>query len=263
MALTGCCVNLADAYAPDGPAFAGSRARDDASGYRSISFLSVPLETKDGGVVGVLQLINAAEPSGDIVPFDESLQPVVRALAGQAAVALENQRLLENRGAMFDALVGTLAKAIDAKSANLGSHCQRVPVIYEMLADAACASIEPPFRDFTLDADEREELKLAAWLHDCGKVATPEHVVDKATKLEVVRDRSSEIAARFEVLKREEEVFSLKNTIRDPENGADYRADLYVRLRQLDEDYAFLVDANRGDEYMTDEMCERVRAIAT
>ncbi|MDP6707280.1 MAG: HD domain-containing phosphohydrolase [Alphaproteobacteria bacterium] len=263
VALTGCCLNLADAYAPQAPAFDGSKARDQANGYRSISYLSLPLKTAEGRVIGVLQLINAADTSGRIVPFDVARQPVIEALANQAAVALENQQLLENRAEMFNALVRVLAAAIDAKSPNISMHCQRVPVIYEMLADAACATTEGPCRDFRLSEEERHELRLAAWLHDCGKVATPEHVVDKATKLETVRDRLAEIAVRFEVIKREEEIHSLKKIIKDPDNAADYRADLYVRLRRLDDDPHFLAEVNRGDELMTEEMQERVRAIAT
>ena len=263
VALTGTCINVADAYSADGFDFSGTRACDARTGYRSISFLSVPLKTREETVIGVLQLINAGDAGGHVVPFDPALQPVVEALASQASVALENQRLLQNQRELFDSLVRMLAAAIDAKSPYTGAHCQRVPVIYELLADAACESREGVFVDFDLTEEERDELHVAAWLHDCGKVATPEYIVDKATKLETVRDRMHEVSARFEVVKREEEILSLQNVLKDPENIASYRADLYTRLRKLDEDYWFLTTINRGDGYMTDEMIERVRSIAT
>ena len=131
-----------DAYSADGFDFTGTRACDARTGYRSISFLSVPLKTRAGTVIGVLQLINAGDAGGHVVPFDPALQPVVEALASQASVALENQRLLQNQRELFDSLVRMLAAAIDAKSPYTGAHCQRVPVIYELLADAACESRE-------------------------------------------------------------------------------------------------------------------------
>src|SRR3546814_15778868 len=86
-----------------------------------------------------------------------------------------------------------MAGAIDAKSPYTGGHCQRVPAITEMLAKAACESDAKSFRDFTLDEPAWYELHLAAWLHDCGKVTTPEYVVDKATKLETIYNRLQEL----------------------------------------------------------------------
>lgn len=251
---SGCGIHLTEQNAP---------GTDENTASGAISFLSVPLTSPGGDYLGVLQLVNAAAADGNIVPFEDSLRTAVEALASQAAVALENQRLLQEQFGLFESLVRMLAAAIDAKSPYTGAHCQRVPVIYELLANAACAATDGPFARFELSDDERRELRLAAWLHDCGKVATPEHVVDKATKLECVYDRLNEIAVRFEVLKRDEEIAYLESAIRDPENTDHYRRRYYDRLRQLDADFELLARANQGEEPMSDEMVGRVREIAT
>jgi len=252
--VSGCGISLADD---------SRHAGDQTTEYGSVSFLTVPLSSPSGEQLGVLHLVNAATSDGSIVPFEESLRPAVVALASQAAVALENQRLIEEQYGLFESLVRMLAAAIDAKSPYTGAHCQRVPVIYELLADAACTATDGPFAQFELSDDERRELRLAAWLHDCGKVATPEHVVDKATKLECVYDRLDEIAVRFEVLKRDEEIVCLENIIRDPGNAEQHRRRYYEQLRQLDAEFEVLAAANQGEEPMSDEMIARVREIAT
>ena len=155
-----------------------------------------------------------------------------------------------------------IASAIDAKSPYTGAHCQRVPVIFEMLTDAACAATEGPFRDFDLNEEERYELKVAAWLHDCGKVATPEHIIDKASKLQCVRDRIHEIAARIEVVKRDVEISCLQQTLKNPGAASIYWAEMLTLIRRLDDDLRLLERVNAGDEFMTDEMIARVESIA-
>jgi HD-GYP domain-containing protein (c-di-GMP phosphodiesterase class II) len=121
-------------------------------------------------------------------------------------VALKNDMLLRAQKKLLDSFIELIAGSIDAKSAYTGGHCQRVPMVTEMLAKAACASTEGVFTDFNLNEDEWYELHLAGWLHDCGKVTTPEYVVDKATKLETIYNRIHEIRTRFEVLRRDAEI---------------------------------------------------------
>ncbi len=140
-----------------------------------------------------------------MIPSPERLA-FAEALSGTAAVAIETQRLLEARKALLDAFIRLVAGAIDAKSPYTGGHCQRVPEITFMLAEAACAAKDGPFKDFELSDEQWEALHIAGWLHDCGKVTTPEYVVDKATKLETIYDRIHEIRMRFEVLKRDAQI---------------------------------------------------------
>ena len=174
VALTGELVNTDDAYETDDFDFSGAKAFDKKAGYRSTSFLTIPLKNYENDVVGVLQLINARTPDSEMVtPFSPNSQPLVEALASQAAIALDNQLLSDAQKNLLESFIRLIATAIDRKSPYTGGHCQRVPVITEMMADAACGANDGPFGDFDLSEEQRYELNIAAWMHDCGKVTTP------------------------------------------------------------------------------------------
>lgn len=263
-ALTGKTINIADAYTAEGFDFTGTRAFDAKTGYRSKSFLTVPMRNHDGETIGVLQLINAQDPhSGEIVAFSASDQRLAESLASQAAVALMNRMLINQLEGLFESFIGLINGAIDEKSPYTGGHCQRVPVLTMMLAEAVNETTEGPLADFRMTDKDRYELKIAGLLHDCGKVTTPVHVVDKATKLETIFDRVQLIDTRFEVLKRDLEIESLK---RRASMGrmevADEEARLRDELRRLDEDRKFLHACNIGSERMRDDDIEHVKRIA-
>ena len=254
-ALTGKTVNIADAYSAEGFDFSGTRAFDQKTGYRSKSFLSVPMRNYEREIIGVLQLINAHDPqTGEIVPFSASDQRLAESLASQAAVALTNRMLINQLEQLFESFINLINNAIDEKSPYTGGHCQRVPQLTMMLAEAVNDTTEGPLKDFHMTDKDRYELKIAGLLHDCGKVTTPVHIVDKATKLETIFDRVHLVDTRFEVLKRDAEIEALKG-------GLDER-DLRRRLRQLEEDRKFLHACNVGTERMREEDMERVRRIA-
>jgi HD-GYP domain-containing protein (c-di-GMP phosphodiesterase class II) len=267
-ALTGETVNIADAYAADGFDFSGTRAFDSKTGYRSKSFLTVPMRNHDNEIIGVLQLINAQDPgSGEIVPFSASDQHLAESLASQAAIALTNRMLINQLEQLFESFIKLINSAIDEKSPYTGGHCQRVPVLTMLLAEAADAAREGPLSDFRMDDKDRYELKIAGLLHDCGKVTTPVHVVDKATKLETIYDRIHLIDTRFEVLKREVELESLRRKSALLESGKLMEANeedrrLRARLRALDDDRKFLHACNVGGERMRDADIQRVQRIA-
>lgn len=260
-ALTGESVNIKDAYESTRFDFSGTKKFDEGTGYRSKSFLTVPLKNHDGDVTGVLQLLNAQSADGEVIPFSSEVQPLVEALASQAAVTLNNQFLLQAQRDLMNAFIELLAGAIDAKSAYTGGHCQRVPELTKMLTKAACESDDPRFKDFDLTDEEWYELHIAAWLHDCGKVTTPEYVVDKATKLETIYNRIHEIRTRFEVLKRDAEIKYLRAVI-DGGDAPALKADYEAEISQLDDDYAFIAESNIGGEFMSDDKVERVKQIA-
>ncbi|MBC8337620.1 MAG: GAF domain-containing protein, partial [Alphaproteobacteria bacterium] len=262
-ALTGQSINIPDAYDSEEYDFSGTKKFDEGTGYRSQSFLTVPMKNSLDEVIGVLQLLNAQDSAtGEVIPFGGDIQPLIEALASQAAVALDNKQLLDAQKLLLDSFIKLIASAIDAKSPYTGGHCQRVPELTLMLARAACESTEGPFADFELNEDDWYELEIAALLHDCGKVTTPEYVVDKATKLETIYDRIHEIRTRFEVIKREAEIECLKAIIDGKGDEKTLRADLEARLAQLDEDYAFIAECNIGGEFMAPELIERVKEIA-
>ena len=253
-ALTGKTVNIADAYTAEGFDFSGTRAFDSKTGYRSKSFLTVPMRNHENEAIGVLQLINAQDPrSGEIVAFSASDQRLAESLASQAAIALTNRMLINQLEQLFESFINLINSAIDEKSPYTGGHCQRVPVLTMLLAEAVNETREGPLSEFSMSEKDRYELKIAGLLHDCGKVTTPVHVVDKATKLETIYDRVHLIDTRFEVLKRDLELESLKKKI----GGKQLRD----RLRELEDDCRFLHACNIGGERMRDEDVERVRRI--
>ena len=254
-ALTGKTVNIADAYTADGFDFSGTRAFDSKTGYRSKSFLTVPMRNHEREIIGVLQLINAQDPhSGEIVAFSPSDQRLAESLASQAAIALTNRMLINQLEQLFESFINLINTAIDEKSPYTGGHCQRVPQLTMMLAEAVNETREGPLSEFQMSEKDRYELKIAGLLHDCGKVTTPVHVVDKATKLETIYDRVHLIDTRFEVLKRDLEIEALRNHVDEQK--------LRNRLRELEDDRKFLHACNVGGERMRDEDVVRVRRIA-
>jgi len=185
----------------------------------------------------------------------------IEALSGFAAVTLESRQLFNMQEALLHAFIKLIAGAIDAKSPYTGGHCTRVPEITLMLAKAACESDEDRFKDFDLNDKQWEELSIAGWLHDCGKVTTPEYVVDKSTKLETIYDRIHEVRMRFEVLKRDAEIDCWKK-IAEGGNREELLDDLGKQHKVLDDDFSFIAECNVGGEFMADEKIERLKGMA-
>jgi HD-GYP domain-containing protein (c-di-GMP phosphodiesterase class II) len=262
-------VNIADAYNAPTFDFSGTRQFDERTGYRSQSFLSVPMKDHEGDVIGVLQLINAISPdTGRVVSFSSADQSLAESLASQAAIAITNRNLMTQLEGLFESFIRLINLAIDEKSPYTGGHCQRVPALTMMLAEAVNATREGPFAAFAMDDRDRYELKIAGLLHDCGKVTTPVHVVDKATKLQTIFDRIELINTRCEVLKRDEEIACLRAQLAvreslNPAAEAELRAVSRRKMEALDADRQFLNDMNGGVELMRDADMQRVRAIGT
>ncbi len=262
--LNDCTVNIPDAYDAEGFDFSGTKEFDANTGYRSTSFLTVPMKDHEGVIIGVLQLLNAQdEESGAIIPFSETAQQLAESLASQAAIALTNRHLIDDLKELLESLIQLIATAIDEKSPYTGGHCKRVPELTMMLAEAAHNSQEGPFKHFQLSDDDRYELSMAAWLHDCGKITTPEAVVDKATKLETIYDRIEAIDTRFEILKRDAEITMLKKQLAASEDAAREEAEKEYKetVRRLDEELDFLHLNNTGGEFMSPEDQQRVHEI--
>ena len=251
-------VNIADAYTEEGFDFSGTRNFDKKTGYRSKSFLTIPMKNHENEIIGVLQLLNAKDrTNGEVVPFSEADQHLAESLASQAAIALTNRLLINHLEALFESLINLINAAIDDKSPYTGGHCERVPTLTMMLAEAVNNCKVGPLKSFTMTDRDRYELKIAGLLHDCGKVTTPVHVVDKATKLETICDRIHLVDTRFEVVKRDVELELLKAGI----NGEALKRELDMRRREIDDDREFLRRANVGGEAMRDEDIARVKAI--
>ena len=241
----------------------GAKKMDAESGYRTVSMLTVPLSPREGEVIGVLQFLNALDPeTGTVIPFRPELLRFVTAMATQAAVALDNVQLIEAQKELLDAMIKLIAGAIDAKSPYTGGHCERVPELAVMLAEAASAVNEGPLAAFSFNTDEEwREFRIGAWLHDCGKVTTPEYVVDKASKLEIIYNRIHEVRMRFEVLLRDARISQLE-AVAAGANPVEALARYEARRTRLADDFAFIAECNLGGEFMVPEKLERLKRIA-
>lgn len=216
----------------------------------------LPLRLENGALLGLLVL---AAPQGQDASGHRSR--FLGALADFAAVAVDNRRLAGSLQELMNALVKLVADAIDAKSAHTGGHCQRVPLIAQLLAEAAHRAETGPFAGFQLDDNRREALYIASWLHDCGKLTTPDHVIDKGSKLEAPYDRIHEIRMRFEVLKRDAHVAYWQGVAQGGDEAA-LAAERERLLQTLDEEFAFVARCNNGDEPVQEHDRARLQAIA-
>ncbi len=261
-------INIADAYHVDEYDLSGTRKFDESTGYRTQSLLTIPMKNHEGDVIGVLQLINRIDAdSGDVVTFSEEDQKLAESLASQAAVALTNKKLIDEQKALFEAFIKLIATAIDEKSPYTGGHCRRLPDLTMMIAEACDLEQQGPLAGFSMQDKDRYELMIAGWLHDCGKVTTPEYVIDKSTKLETIYDRIETVNTRFAVLKRDARIDYLEQREQalqsdDPSRLQQLQNEYEARIAQLDDDRAYLQQANIGGEYMSDDKQQRVRDIA-
>lgn len=292
-AMTGEVKNIPDVYEAQGFDFTGTRRFDESSGYRSQSMLVVPMRDHQGSVIGVLQLLNARdEATGQTIPFDKSYEPLVASLASQAAVAIDNVRLIQSLEELFEAFVRVMASAIDERSPATAGHIERVTHLTMALARAINDTDEPPFDKIHFSDDELNELRIAALVHDMGKVATPLHVIEKRTKLEGIRDRIDVVEERFRLIKETirnkyllKRVQLLERLGAPDGDGADWKGDPEAggsaafaqkyteqlsslmeaeaaELAEAEEEWAFVKACNEPMEFMPDEHVARLQAIA-
>ncbi|HOJ43991.1 MAG TPA: HD domain-containing phosphohydrolase, partial [Syntrophorhabdaceae bacterium] len=263
-ALSGEIINIPDVYNAKGFNFEGTKKFDAGTGYRSRSMLVVPLRNHENDIIGVLQLLNAMDRrTGKVIKFSKKSEEIASSLASQAAVALTNNRLIHDLANLFDSFIKAIATAIDEKSLYTGGHVKRVVWLVTTLAERINRCNEGYYKDVFFTPDELNELKISAWLHDIGKITTPEHIVDKATKLETICDRITLLKTRFEVLKRDYEIKLLKEKILTA-----YQKDITVTdkeredyLNSLKDDLDFLIKINQGSEFLDDSAVERLNTI--
>ncbi len=247
-------VDIPDVYEAPGFNFEGTRNFDAKTGYRSKSMLVIPMRDHENEIIGVLQLINAQDPdTGEVVPFASEYIELTSSLASQAAVAITNARLIRDLKNLFDSFIQTIASAIDEKSPYTGGHIERVANLTMEIAKQINDAKEGPFADVFFNDDQLWELRLAAWLHDTGKITTPEYVIDKRTKLQTLFDRLELIRMRFEVAKAQ--------MSRNEREKID--AELEAKLNQLDQDFKFIESCNITQEFVPDSSIERLKQIST
>jgi HD-GYP domain-containing protein (c-di-GMP phosphodiesterase class II) len=270
VALTGKTVNIPDVYHVDHFDFTGPRKYDAATGYRSQSMLVMPMSNHENEIIGVLQLINAKDvATAEVIAFSEAYVELIASLASQAAVAVTNAQLIRNLKDLFKSFIKSIATAIDEKSPYTGGHIRRVVDITTMIVKQINATDEGPLAQVHFSEDEMEEVRMAAWMHDVGKIITPEHVINKSTRLETIFDRVQMIETRFDLIRHLIENRYLAQKLRLLEHGfADasvlktLEADREQALMALDTEREFIKAINRTHGFISDADLARLQEIA-
>ncbi|GAA0293982.1 HD family phosphohydrolase [Psychrosphaera haliotis] len=259
-------INIPDVYAAIPFDVSAARKMDEATGYRTQSMLVIPLKDHTGDIIGVIQLINALE-DGQTVEFSNDVETLVRSFASLGAISLTNTALVQEMEQLFSAFARTIAKAIDEKSPHTGGHCRRVPALTLMLAEEIHKESRGPLADFTMTDADRHEIDIAGWLHDCGKIATPDHIIEKSKKLQTIFDRIEFVNAKFEIVAKDIEIAYQNKIINALQKGntievQQLKTSMDRELKQLKLDRSFIQKVNVGGEYLSDQDIESIDQVS-
>jgi HD-GYP domain-containing protein (c-di-GMP phosphodiesterase class II) len=261
-------INFEDVYNCEGFNFEGTKKFDASTGFHSQSMLVVPMINNEKDVIGVLQLLNARNSDGEVIGFTKEDEKIVMSLTSQAAIAITNAKMIHDLKELLESFIKSIAFAVDQKSPYTGGHVEKVAILSLMIADALNRTASGKYADVKYSEDELDEIRISALMHDVGKITTPQHVMDKATKLETVYDRINTIRIKFELLKRDLEIEMLNKKIKLIESGASsdeiklIQNELEEEIDILDEEVHFLVVSNIGGEFMTNEHIKKIEEIA-
>jgi HD-GYP domain-containing protein (c-di-GMP phosphodiesterase class II)/ribonuclease BN (tRNA processing enzyme) len=262
-ALEGKMINIPDVYETKDFNFEGTKKFDETTGYRTKSMLVVPMKNHEDTVIGVVQLLNKMDDNGNTITFTNEDKQLIESMASQAAVSITNNRLITELENLLDSFIKTIATAIGEKSEYTGGHINRVAEIAETLTKAINDN-QTIFKDVNFTNDEIKQMSRAAWLHDIGKIVTPEYVVDKGKKLETIYDRVNTVKAKFEIVKKDLELDYYKNTsnINSQKEKEELTINFQNKITSLNDDLDFVISCNTGGEFMEDNKIERIKEIA-
>jgi len=263
-AITGKLINVPDVYEAEGFNFEGTKKFDKGTGYRTTSMLVVPMKNHENDIIGVLQLLNKQDAYGKIIQFNKEDEDLIESMSSQAAVSITNTRLIKGLEKLLLDFIKSTADAISEKSKYTGGHINRVAEIASLIAREVNNSKEGIYKDKTFTDDELKQIDIAAWMHDIGKITTPEYVVDKATKLETIYDRIHTVIAKFEILKRDKEIIYLKaclNTKNEYEKNK--LKEIYDdEILKIEKDLEIVKRSNKGSEFMPDVDSVKIKELA-
>lgn len=268
VALHGIPVNIPDVYDTNLFDFTGPKMFDKSTGYRSKSMLVIPMKNHEDDVIGVLQLLNAKNPkTGEVIPFSPDYENLTESLASQAAVAISNVKLIKDIEKLFESFVEVMATAIDEKSAVTGGHIRRVANLTMVMAEALHNKKDGTFQNISFSPDKFYELRIAAWMHDIGKVTTPVEIIEKSKKLQTIFDRIQHVDLRMKYIIQGIEKVSMKAKIDLLEKGApreeikDHENESNKKIAQMEEIRQFLLLCNEPGEYLEEDKIARLKTI--
>lgn len=238
------------------------KALDEALNYFTVSLLVFPLYNNKNNLIGIIQIINPRNSTGKIIGFTKDIIKKLQSIGKLLSLQLDLDRQTNAYNRLLESFIEVIAKAIDNKSPYTGEHCQKVPVITRMLASAAISATSGPFKNFEMSENELYSLHIASLLHDCGKITTPDYIVDKSTKLETPYNRIHEIRARFEILRRDAHIEYLQKRLNNIDTKEHLQAEFVAKIKQLDDDYNFIGKCNIGDTPLSEDDISRLDKLA-
>ena len=240
-------INIADVYEhSDEYDFTGPKNYDAMTGYRTKSMLVVPMEDDNGDVIGVVQLINAQNEKGEMIPFAKEYEKVISSLASQTAICLTNMKHAQETMDLLDSFVSVMSTAIDARTPYNANHTQNMVKYGEKFLQF----MRETNNDWQMDEQQEKEFLMSVWLHDIGKLVIPLDVMDKESRLS---SRLAEVEHRFEKIGILAELAFVKGEMTAEELEA--RKTLLVESRET------ILSANRAG-FLPDETLEKIKAIA-
>ena len=269
VALKGISVNIPDVYDTDLFDFTGPKKFDQSTGYRSKSMLVVPMSNHENDIIGVLQLLNATNPiSNEVIAFSQDYENLSESLASQAAVSITNAKLIANMTELFEAFVKVMATAIDEKSPVTGGHIRRVAELTLTMAEVIHDLDEGHFKDKTFSPDQMYELRIAAYMHDIGKVTSPVEIVEKAKKLQTIFDRIQYVRLRMAYISQKIELEGQEAKIKILQNGSSpeklnsIEKETLEKLIEIEEILKFINKCNEPGEFLDDEILVRLKEVS-
>jgi len=255
-----------DVYKAEGYDVSGTMMTDKSRNYRSKSMVTLPLKNHENEVLGIIQMINAMDKDGNIISFNDEHRTMLSSLASQAAIALSNRHLIESLETLLMQFMSAIAKAIERKSKYSSNHITRVAELTDMFALKLNENGRGKLKDLKFNANELKELSMAGMMHDVGKIVTPEFIMDKSTKLETIMDRISLVSQRFITMK------TLLRYVKASLPVAEYEARIKAWFGDkveadkieayLDSELEFITKVNQGGEWLSDEVVDRISALA-
>ncbi len=244
-------INIKDVYNVQKYDFSGTKKFDKNNSYHSISMLVVPLKDHEKNVIGVLQLINK-EDGFDVIPFSHDDEDIILSLASQAAIAITNTKLIEDLERLLESFLKSITFALGKKSSFTANHIHKMVALSKMIAKAVNRDQEF-FKDKNFSENDIKQINFAALMHDVGKLATPDYILEKATKLDGLFDRIELIKSRKWAISKELEVEFLKGHIKKSE---------YDRwIKYLDESMLLIEESNAGSEFLSDVYIEKIEKL--
>lgn len=244
-------VNIEDVYNSDEFDFSGPKRYDAMTGFRTQSMLVIPVENNTGELIGVLQMMNAQDEDGNVIPFDPQYEIIIRSLGSLAAIELTNIQYVQEIKEQLHSFVEAMATAIDERTPYNGSHTRKVAEYATVLARKINEKYQLGETEEFFDDDRMERLQLAALLHDIGKMIIPRSVMNRATRLD---GDMAALEDRIALLKCYYEIDYLKQKITEQE---------YTEKETLLDDIIEFVHRIDSVGFLQEEDFNRVQELAT